>query len=160
MPSESECRTVDQSSSRRRTADDPAPTTDAILGPASCRPGPPGPCGRAAPKAKLSKLRRSADRCPTRSARMPDAPSPNCQLPKLHCGRPLGAGAETKTTTDDSTSPRAVTPRPRTACARAEAQKPNRFTAYLRDLLRTCVIPLSLSLSLSLSTYKFSIMYV
>jgi hypothetical protein len=50
----------------------------------SCRPGPPGPCGRAAPKAKLSKLRRSADRCPTRRRDPPECPThrrrtANCQ---------------------------------------------------------------------------------
>jgi len=41
----------------------------------SCRPRPPGPCGHAAPKAKLSKLRRSADRCPTRRRDPPECPT-------------------------------------------------------------------------------------
>ena len=101
--------------------------------------------------------RRSAD------ARRGDAICPSArravaELPKLRHGRPLGAGAETKTTTDNSTSPRAVTPRAQAGansaylrCVLAKAQKPNRVVviAYLRCFL-----------SLSLFTYKFSIMYV
>ena len=104
---------------------------------------------------------RSMPDAATRSARVPDAPSPNCQLPKLHRGRPLGAGAETKTTTDDSTSPRAVTPRPRPAQILRPRYARVRKRRSRTDSLRTCVIRCVLALlPLSLSTYKFSIMYV
>ena len=96
---------------------------------------------------------RSMPDAATRSARVPDAPSPNCQLPKLHRGRPLGAGAETKTTTDNSTSPRAVTPKPR------PAQTPRPRYARVRKH-RSQTESLRCFLSLSLFTYKFSIMYV
>jgi len=86
---------------------------------------------------------------------VPDAPSPNCQSSAV-AGR--WAAGRWRRDEDDSTSPRAVTPRAQAGansvylrCVLAKAQKPNRVVviAYLRCFL-----------SLSLFTYKFSIMYV
>ena len=159
MPSDSECRTADQSSSRRRTTDDPA-----VLGLLARAAAPRRrPNCRSSAEVPIDARRGDAIRL---SARRAVAELPIAKAP------PWPAAGRWRRDEDDDrrldfsacsySEAQAGANSTSAVCARAEAQKPNRFAAYLRDSLlltcdslRTCVAS-----SLSLSTYKFSIMYV